>query len=56
MVWRWTIDTLLAVNRQFRDFLTARGVKPAYTEYSGEGHVWPLWRRNFAEFAQLIFK
>ena len=51
-----TADTLLAVNRQFRDFLTARGVKHTYTEYSGEGHVWPLWRRNFAEFAQLIFK
>jgi enterochelin esterase family protein len=51
-----TRDTLLGVNRQFRDFLNAKGVKHTYTEYADEGHVWPLWRRNFAEFAQLIFK
>lgn len=51
-----TSDTLLGVNRQFTEFLKTRGVKFTYTEFPGEGHVWPLWRRNFAEFAQLIFK
>jgi enterochelin esterase family protein len=51
-----TRDTLLGVNRQFRDFLNAKSVKHTYTEYPDEGHVWPLWRRNFVEFAQLIFK
>jgi enterochelin esterase-like enzyme len=51
-----TSDTLLGVNRQFTEFLKGRGIKFTYTEYPGEGHVWPLWRRNFAEFAQLIFK
>jgi hypothetical protein len=51
-----TSDTLLGVNRQFRYFLNARGVKHTSVEFPGEGHVWPLWRRNFAEFAQKLFK
>jgi enterochelin esterase-like enzyme len=51
-----TNDTLLGVNRQFRQFLNTRGIKHTYVEFPNEGHVWPLWRRNFAEFAQLIFK
>jgi enterochelin esterase family protein len=51
-----TNDTLLAVNQQFRAFLTARGVRHTYVEFPDVGHVWPLWRRNFAEFAQLIFR
>jgi enterochelin esterase family protein len=51
-----TNDTLLGVNRQYREFLNTRGIKHTYVEFPNEGHVWPLWRRNFAEFAQLIFK
>jgi enterochelin esterase family protein len=51
-----TNDTLLGVNRQFRQFLNTRGIKHTYVEFPNEGHVWPLWRRNFAEFAQLILK
>lgn len=51
-----TTDVLLRVNREFKSYLDSKGVKVVYTEFPGEGHVWPLWRRNFAEFATLIFK
>ena len=51
-----TTDVLLGVNRQFRSYLQSKAIKHTYTEFPNEGHVWPLWRRNFAEFAQLIFK
>jgi enterochelin esterase-like enzyme len=50
-----TKDTLVGVNRQFREFLNARGIRHTYVEFPDQGHIWPLWRRNFAEFAQLIF-
>jgi enterochelin esterase family protein len=51
-----TNDTLLGVNRQFRDFLDARGVAHTYVEFPDQGHVWQLWRQNFADFAPLLFK
>ncbi|WP_026768361.1 alpha/beta hydrolase-fold protein [Asinibacterium sp. OR53] len=31
------------------------GVKYTYSEYHG-GHTWPVWRNNFYNFAQVLFK
>lgn len=51
-----TSDVLIGVNRQFKAFLDAKGVKATYTEIPNQGHVWPLWRQNLADFAPLLFK
>ncbi len=51
-----TADVLIGVNRQFRKYLDGLGVKVNYLEIPDAGHVWPLWRRNFADFAPLLFK
>lgn len=51
-----TSDTRLGVNRQFTEFLKSRGITFTYIEFPGEGHLWPPWRKNFAEFGQLVFK
>jgi enterochelin esterase family protein len=50
-----TADGLIGVNRNFRDWLNAKGVKNTYIEVPDIGHVWPFWRQNLADFAQLIF-
>lgn len=50
-----TADVLIGVNRQFRKYLDGLGVKVNYLEIPDAGHVWPLWRRNFADFAPLLF-
>jgi enterochelin esterase-like enzyme len=44
------------VNRQFKAWLAAKGVRFAAEEAPEVGHVWPLWRQNFADFAQKVFK
>ena len=51
-----TADPLLKVNRQFKAYLDSKGVKATFTEVPGYGHEWPLWRRNLADFAPLLFK
>jgi enterochelin esterase family protein len=51
-----TSDGLIGVNRQFKKYLDSLGVKVTYTEVPDMGHVWPLWRRNLADFAPLLFK
>jgi enterochelin esterase family protein len=51
-----TADVLIGVNRQFKAYLDSKGVAATYTEVPEQGHVWPLWRRNLAEFAPLLFK
>lgn len=40
-----TEDTLLEVNRSFRDFLTDRGADITYSEEKG-GHEWDFWNRQ----------
>ena len=50
-----TADGLIGFQRGFADWLTKRGVK-VKTNETGGGHEWPNWRRNLAEFAQMIFK
>ena len=51
-----TADGLIGVNRQFKDWLTSKGVQFTEEEAPDMGHVWPLWRQNFTEFAQKVFQ
>jgi enterochelin esterase family protein len=51
-----TADALIGVNRQFKDWLRSKTVRFTEEEADGVGHVWPYWRRNFAEFAQKVFR
>ncbi len=50
-----TDDTLIAANRQLREWLTAKGVRHAGVETPG-AHTWLVWRRNLAAFAPLLFR
>ena len=49
-------DPSVESHKQFNAYLDSRGIKYTYTVYPNERHWWPLWHRQFAEFAQLIFK
>ena len=51
-----TADSLLGVNRQFKDWLRAKKVRFTEEEAADVGHVWPFWRKNFTEFAQSVFQ
>ena len=46
----------LPTNRQFKTYLDSKGVKVTYTETPDIGHVWPFWRQNLSDFAQLLFR
>jgi enterochelin esterase-like enzyme len=48
-------DGLLSVNRQFKTWLKSKDVQFTDVEVPGFAHVWPLWRRNLAELAPLLF-
>ena len=48
-------DGLLAVNRQFQTWLKSKDIRFTAQEVPGYAHVWPLWRRNLAELAPLLF-
>jgi enterochelin esterase family protein len=50
-----TEDRLIGPNRQFRDWLQAKGVPVKYVETPG-GHTSMVWRRNLTELAQLLFQ
>jgi enterochelin esterase family protein len=50
-----TADGLNASNREFKAWLTAKGVK--FTDVETEGaHTWDVWRKNLTTFAPLLFK
>jgi enterochelin esterase family protein len=51
-----TADSLIGVNRQFKDWLRSKNVRFTEEEAADVGHVWPYWRRNLAEFAQKAFQ
>jgi enterochelin esterase-like enzyme len=51
-----TADSLLGVNRQFKDWLKAKNVRFTEEEAADVGHVWPLWRQNLTDFAQKTFQ
>ena len=50
-----TEDGLITVNRNLRAWLKTKGVKETEIETPGM-HTWMVWRRNLAEFAQLLFR
>jgi len=48
-------DDLIGINRKLRAWLTSKDIHHADIETPGE-HNWLVWRRNLAEFAQLLFR
>jgi enterochelin esterase family protein len=50
-----TEDERIHLSRNLREWLTSRGVKNVGIETPGM-HTWMVWRRNLAEFAQLLFQ
>jgi enterochelin esterase family protein len=50
-----TDDRLLDPNRKFRAWLDTKGVHYTPIETPG-AHTWPVWRRNLAAFAPLLFQ
>jgi enterochelin esterase family protein len=51
-----TADSLIGVNRQFKDWLKTKNVRFTEQEVPDMAHVWPLWRQNFTDMAQKVFK
>ena len=52
-----TADSLLGVNRQFKDVAEERRTwQFTEEEVEGMGHVWPLWRQNLTDFVQKAFQ
>lgn len=49
-----TDDGLISFHRNFTKWLTDKGIKHKTLETPG-GHVWMLWRRNLATFAEMLF-
>ncbi len=50
-----TADSLIGVNRQFKDWLTAKDIKFTQSEVPDMAHVWPLWRQNLTDLAPQLF-
>lgn len=50
-----TSDSLIGFQRGFSDWLKQKGIAHKTNETPG-GHEWLLWRRNLAEYAQMLFK
>jgi len=48
-------DHLVDANQKTRDWLLSKGLHLTWTETPG-AHEWPVWRRNLAVFASLIFQ
>ena len=48
-------DHLLEPNTELRDWLKSKQIDLKWVVTPG-AHMWPVWRRNLAEFAQLLFK
>jgi enterochelin esterase family protein len=51
-----TSDALITVNREFKKWLTAKGVHFTEQEVPGMAHVWPLWRQNVADMVPKLFR
>jgi enterochelin esterase family protein len=51
-----TSDGLIGVNRQFKGWLTSKGVAFTEQEVPDVGHVWPLWRQNLADMVPRLFQ
>lgn len=50
-----TEDNLIKVNRDFKEWLTAKRVKFTSIETPG-AHTWMVWKRNLAEVAPQLFR
>lgn len=50
-----TEDRLITANRNLREWLKAKGIQHTDIETPGM-HTWMVWRRNLAEFTQLLFR
>ena len=50
-----TEDRLIDINRNFRKWLAAKNIAHADIETPGM-HTWMVWRRNLADFSQLLFR
>jgi len=50
-----TEDRLIDINRTFRKWLASKNIAHADIETPGM-HTWMVWRRNLADFAQLLFR
>lgn len=48
-------DRLIEFNRKLRDWLRSKGVQFTPIETPGM-HTWMVWRRNLADFTQLLFQ
>ena len=51
-----TADSLIGVNRAFKDWLKSKNVAFTETEIPDARHVWPLWRQNLADMAPKLFR
>jgi enterochelin esterase-like enzyme len=51
-----TEDGLLGVNKQFAAWMKSKDIQFTEKEVPGFAHVWPLWRQNLAELAQVVFQ
>jgi len=51
-----TADGLIGVNRQFKEYLKSKDVHFTDLEVPEMAHVWPLWRQNLTDLAQLLFQ
>jgi len=50
-----TSDGLIALNRQYRDWLTRKGITFTPVETPGS-HAWNVWKQNLTDFAPLLFQ
>jgi enterochelin esterase-like enzyme len=50
-----TDDHLIALNRNFREWLKSKGIEHTDIETPG-GHTWMVWRRNLANLSALLFR
>jgi enterochelin esterase-like enzyme len=48
-------DRLVVSNRRLDDALSSHGIPHQFVEVDG-GHAWPVWRKNLAQFAPLLFQ
>ena len=49
-------DGLITSNKQFEDWLTARGIHFSHSEVPGYAHVWSFWRKSLVEIAPQLFR
>ncbi len=51
-----TSDGLIAVNREFKNWLKSKNINFTEQEVPNMGRVWPLWRQNVADMVPRLFR